>query len=210
MDKIVERHRRYLPHIQLEGQIISLTWRLAFSLPRPVLLLWEALKKNPAEVRLSPEASPGVHSAEYLQKLGEYDDALGRLKPERVNLCAEEIGTMLGKAFRFYDGELYELHCFCVMPNHVHILLRPLRGSTGTYHLDSDIVRRLKSYTAKRINALLGRQGELWQPDYFDRFIRDPEDYFTVVRYILENPVKAGLARNPEQWRQAYYRPGLI
>ena len=58
----------------------------------------------------------------------------------------------------------------------------------------------LKSYTAKQANNLLGRQGQFWEREYFDRYIRDYEHYKRVVNYIACNPMKAGLVGNPEQW----------
>jgi hypothetical protein len=51
-------------------------------------------------------------------------------------------------------------------------------------------------------------QGAFWQDDYFDRYIRDEAHYRRVVRYIENNPVKAGLVRTAAEWpwSSAHYR----
>jgi REP element-mobilizing transposase RayT len=65
----------------------------------------------------------------------------------------------------------------------------------------SDIVQAWKSFSARRINAVLDRRGTLWAPEYFDRAIRDDAHYANVVAYIAMNPVKARLCARPEDWR---------
>ena len=59
----------------------------------------------------------------------------------------------------------------------------------------------LKSYTGLKANRMLGRTGEFWMEDYFDRYIRDGAHYEKTIRYIENNPVKAGLCSRPEEWR---------
>ena len=111
-------------------------------------------------------------------------------------LQAPEIAAMVETALYHFDGERYQLLAWVIMPNHVHLLLTPdARHSLG------EIMRSLKSYTAHEANRLLGRTGKFWFEDYFDRYIRDADHYATVVRYIENNPVKAGLCSAPEEWR---------
>ena len=62
------------------------------------------------------------------------------------------------------------------------------------------LIQNWKGFSARRINRVLGRRGKLWQDDYWDRYIRDEAHYRKVVHYIECNPVKAGLAKTPEQW----------
>lgn len=81
------------------------------------------------------------------------------------------------------------------MPNHVHVLLTP--------HDDrslKSIVQPLKSFSAVEIRKQLGDSGSVWQPDYFDRLIRDEGHFERVLRYIEWNPVKAGLCSDPKHW----------
>jgi REP element-mobilizing transposase RayT len=97
-----------------------------------------------------------------------------------------------------FDGSRYQLHAWVVMPNHVHVIIEPL----GSHSLQK-VVHSWKSFTAKRMRGaamLLESHGRVWQPEYFDRFIRDEKHYRAAVEYIHENPVKAGLAANAENW----------
>jgi putative DNA methylase len=81
------------------------------------------------------------------------------------------------------------------MPNHIHVLLRPRPG-----HKLETIVHSLKSYTALEANKVLGREGQFWMREVFDRYIRDQEHFARTFRYIENNPVKAGLCARPEDW----------
>ncbi len=210
MYDLVEKHRRKLPHLQLTDQIISLTWRLAFTLPRELLLLAEELREGLRSSRYGTQNFSSDLLNGYAQKLQQYDEYLGRYSLLGLTLCTPEIGNMISGAFHCYSGKLYELHCFCVMPNHVHVLLKPLPDAAGQFTHLSRIVQLLKSYTARQINQLLAREGQVWQSEYFDRFIRNSKDYYNTVQYILDNPRKAGLCVPNEKWPYVYYQPGLI
>ena len=74
-----------------------------------------------------------------------------------------------------------------VMPDHVHFVAGLKRGSLA------QLIHSLKSYTAHEINKLLQRQGPFWQPQYHDHAVRKDEDLNEIVRYALNNPVRAGL-----------------
>jgi len=81
------------------------------------------------------------------------------------------------------------------MPNHVHVLFTPRKGfEVGR------IVQAWKSFSARRINSVLGRRGQLWQEDYFDRFIRDAPHFERVLGYIEWNPARATLCELPSDW----------
>ena len=81
------------------------------------------------------------------------------------------------------------------MPNHVHILTTFRQG----FRL-CDVVRGWKSYSSRRINERIGREGVFWQRDYFDRFIRNERHFEAVRAYIENNPVTAKLAKAPADW----------
>jgi len=95
-------------------------------------------------------------------------------------------------ALKHFDGQRYDLLAWCIMPNHVHVVVCPL----GTHNLP-EILHSWKSFTAKRANKLLQRQGQFWQEEYYDHLIRDEEDFNRSIQYVLDNPSKAGLA----DWR---------
>ena len=106
-----------------------------------------------------------------------------------------------------FDGERYQLIAWCIMPNHVHVLIQP------TIELGK-VVQSWKSYTGRwalEHNAELGLgvPGKaFWMREYWDRFIRDERHYESVVEYIHNNPVKAGLCRSPAEWKWSSANPG--
>lgn len=81
------------------------------------------------------------------------------------------------------------------MPNHVHALIETKPG----FPLEG-VVHSWKSFTSKQINKILGRRGQIWEADYFDRYIRDENHLTAVVDYIEKNPVKAGLVDKAGAW----------
>ncbi len=89
------------------------------------------------------------------------------------------------------------------MPNHVHVLLRPMTSMPV-------VTRWLKGSTARQANLILGRTGEsFWQDESFDHRVRDEVELDRIVRYVEHNPVSAGLARNPHDWLWSSARAGL-
>lgn len=88
-----------------------------------------------------------------------------------------------------------DLFSWVIMPNHVHMLIKPKNGTEL-----SSLMHSLKSYTAHEANKTLGRKGKFWMREYFDRFIRDHEHFVRTVNYIENNPVKARLCRERNGW----------
>ncbi|HEX9785338.1 MAG TPA: transposase, partial [Opitutaceae bacterium] len=100
----------------------------------------------------------------------------------------DRIAGIVARALKHFDGDRYDLLGWCVMPNHVHVVVRPREG-----HELPDIVHSWKSFSAKEANKVLGRKGEFWQPEYYDHLIRDEKDFARSMEYVLSNPEAAGL-----------------
>ena len=98
------------------------------------------------------------------------------------------------------NGKQYQLHAVVVMPDHVHLGLTPLADEDGPISL-LEILQEIKSVSAHRINKYLGRKGSLWQQESFDRAMREVENTFGKLEYVLGNPVRAGLVSNPYDYR---------
>ena len=98
-------------------------------------------------------------------------------------------------ALLFFDGKRYGLHAWVVMPHHVHVLFTPFKGE----QLDK-ILHSWKSFTSRKANRILRRDGRFWQRESHDRFIRDEAHFMNVIGYIEKNPVVAGLCRRREEW----------
>jgi putative transposase len=87
-----------------------------------------------------------------------------------------------------------------VMPNHLHFVASLRQGSLAQLMLS------LKSYTAKKINLIMQREGAFWQPQYHDHAIRQDEDLYDIVLYILNNPIRAGLVKDFHEYPFWYCR----
>ncbi len=170
--------RGFIPHFDQPGLVQGITFRLADSLPAHVVAsLAEDLKDadDPTKrARIEAYLNAG-YGACYLR-----DPRIARLVED---------------ALLYFDGERYRMIAWVIMPNHVHTLIETMKG----YPLDS-IVHSWKSYSAQEANQILGRTGRFWYREYFDRYIRDERHFVSAVRYIHNNPVKAGLVENPEDW----------
>ena len=94
----------------------------------------------------------------------------------------------------------YVLHTWVVMPNHVHLLLTPkIQPSIA--------LRRLKGASAREANKLLGLTGQpFWQGESYDHLVRSQAEFERIENYILQNPVRAGLARIEDEypWSSGY------
>src|SRR5262249_799977 len=131
-------------------------------------------------------------SEEFRNRVEEYlDSGAGEciLRDEAIAQVVED--TILNE-----HGNSCDVKAWVVMPNHAHIIIRPYEGKTL-----ADIMKRLKGVSARKINLLLGREGTVWQADYFDRFIRDEDDFLRKVEYIENNPVTAGLVKDAHLWK---------
>ena len=131
-------------------------------------------------------------SEEFRRRVEDYlDQGAGEclLKDPRAAQFLEEI--LLRE-----NGSSCDLRAWVIMPNHAHILLRMLDG-----HDLSALMKRVKGISARRINQLLKREGQLWQEDYFDRYIRDGDHYSRVFQYIQNNPVVSKLSKDKETYR---------
>lgn len=87
-----------------------------------------------------------------------------------------------------------DLLAYCLMPNHVHLILLPHREESL-----SRLLRRTHARYARRINLKYGWQGHLWQ-ERFHSFVMDEEHLLAAVRYVELNPVRAGLCQHPDEW----------
>jgi putative transposase len=104
--------------------------------------------------------------------------------------------------FHYRDKRNYFLHEFVLMPDHFHLLLSPAISLERSLQL----IKGGFSYRAKREAE---HSGEIWQPSYYDRRVREIEDYATFKHYIRGNPVQRGLAETPEQYPYSSAHPGF-
>ena len=111
-----------------------------------------------------------------------------------IYLQRPEIAILVRSCLRHGDRSDYDLHAWVIMPNHVHLLLTP-------HNAVFSFLRRLKGYSAREANRLLGRTGQpFWQDESYDHCVRSGEEFRRIERYIISNPVQAGLVRSVHEF----------
>jgi REP element-mobilizing transposase RayT len=104
------------------------------------------------------------------------------------------------------DGKTIELHACVVMPEHVHLLFKPLHEQNGDIYSLPEIMKRIKGAAAHRVNRVLARTGTVWQEESFDHVSRCEEKTADIADYITWNPVRRGLVRDPAAYRWLYVK----
>ncbi|MDQ6655210.1 MAG: carbamoyl-phosphate synthase large subunit, partial [Verrucomicrobiota bacterium] len=182
----VTQARRNLPHWEQSGATYFVTFRLADSVPAALRAQWREDLQN--WLPHHPKPWDAATAYEYHQRFVEMrenwlDQGHGSC------LLAESSATqMVAAALRHFDGERYLLDSFVVMPNHVHVLFQPLAG-----HSPSEVLHSWTSFTSRKLGALRGEGGAVWQDESFDRIVRDWEELQEYRAYIERNPAKAKL-----------------
>ncbi len=177
--------RGYLPHFDAGNVVQFITFRLYDSVPAKLVEEWKQ------ELHWNEQTAPNSKETAQLKK------RISRYEDKGFGACFltdSRIAKLVQDALLYFDGDRYRLLAWCIMPNHVHVMIEIMNYSL------SSIVHSWKSYTAHQANKLLNRKGKFWMPDYFDRFIRNQRHFNSTIEYIKHNPVKAGLVPVPELW----------
>lgn len=179
--------RGYLPHFDQPNLYQSINFRLFDSVPEQVIQRWKQELRWRFDL---PSDAPAVVTLR--KNIVEYEDT----GHGACWLQDERIAKLIEDALFYFDGQRYSLIAWCIMPNHVHILIETFAG----FPL-SNVLQSWKSFSAQEANKLLNRKGTFWAREYYDRYIRDETHYRQTVAYIEENPVKAGLVRSAKEWK---------
>ena len=106
----------------------------------------------------------------------------------------------------FENDKRIELHAVVIMPSHVHMLFTPMENDLAESYSLAEIMKGVKGTSAYNINKLLGRRGQLWQDESFDRIMRAGE-FENKFNYICANPVDAGLCSKPQDYKWLWTQP---
>src|SRR5688500_9551125 len=187
LGQVMVRKRKRLPHWDVEHGIQFVTFNLFDALPRHV---HEQIQEEAAaQVAVIRNARGELTLAEKIAIRQWIEARIGESLDAAHGSCfmrEPRIAQIVANAITHFDQDRYQLLEWCVMPNHVHVIL------TGAEHLDG-AVHSWKSFTAKQANAALGRSGRFWREDYYNRVIRDSRELSRTIDYVLANPAKAGL-----------------
>jgi putative transposase len=180
--------QRRLPHLYPQDKLLFLTWHLYGSLPR----------------NLYPP--PGKQNAGHAFVW--MDRYLDTARTGPLYLGQEPIAALVQASIHYGAQELkyYDLSAYVIMANHVHLLVFPRS-------VPSRFLQTLKGYTARQANLVLNRTGHpFWQSESYDHWVRNDGERERIKSYIENNPVKAGLVTNVEdyRWSSAWRgQPGL-
>jgi len=202
-------YHRHLPHFQPPGATLFVTFRLAGSLPHEVI---ERLMEEKARAEATfnqiadPEELWRQGDVEERRWFGKWDEALDQAESGPVWLKDKRIAELMVESLKYRDNMVYELDAFCIMANHVHMVFKPLPKSDGGHHALQKILHSLKRHVGREANKLLGREGAFWQHESYDHVVRDEAERRRIVKYVLNNPVAAGLVERWEDWEWAYWK----
>ena len=185
-------YERNLPHRLPPGEFIFITFRLAGSLPQ------EVLERLQDEARLLQQGCGPDLAEQYAQRkkyFGRFDALLDGTDHGPTWLRQPEVAAIVAQALHYPDGRGYDLRCYCIMPNHVHLVVAlPIEAPSLAKTLQF-----LKGYSSRLANRILGLKGAFWQAESYDHVVR-PGELERIIDYILKNPVKAGLVDDWEKW----------
>ncbi len=195
-DRPIDRRMgTYLPHWTQDGATYAITYRLHDSLPYEMLEQIRSERDWLARVRAQ---GPRLNDEELLQAERVYSERMDRFLEAGHGRCLlrdPRVADIVADNWAYFDGDRYHIHTWCVMPNHVHVVVTPHQG----YKLP-DILHSWKSFSAKGINALLGEDGTVWLDEYYDHLVRDEVDFARQIAYVRENPSKAELGEWQHLW----------
>ena len=187
--------RRKLPHWLVADRSFFVTIRLTGTLPKSVV---EELREE--RDRLRDEACSEEEMLTVLRRqFVRIEEILDSCDPERGWLTRDGVAKCVLDRLSWMSGpdRGWDVYAATVMGNHVHLLLRNTMGRTESLLSDLGQYKRQAAYVA---NRKLDRTGALWAREDFDHWCRDEAKVIGAVRYIAENPVKAGLCKRWQDW----------
>jgi REP element-mobilizing transposase RayT len=188
MDEAFTHYERNLPHRLPDGAVLFITYRLAGSLPR--------------EVSAGMAAEANMPAKAHKRAFAHYDEWLDGEPSGPHWLAQPKVAAIVETSIRFYAPAHYQLHAYCVMSNHVHMVISLPAALAKPF---SQTLQAQKRYSATQANRLLGLSGQFWHRESYDHVIRSGAEFDRVVAYVVNNPVKAGLVTDWRDWPYTYW-----
>ncbi|MDZ4181950.1 MAG: transposase [Candidatus Cloacimonadaceae bacterium] len=193
-------HERSLPHIHPRGKALFVTIRSADPIPEKYMSEYrrykETLQTNEQEKPNDKELKQNNNKKAFAY----IDDMFHRSNGEISFTDHESVATMISENIQALEGNLCQVYAYTIMPNHLHLLLRPAERDGKPIAL-AEIMMRFKGISARQVNLILNRSGSLWYREYYDHWVRNEKEFVNIVEYIRQNPVKAGLVNDADRWR---------
>jgi len=220
---------------RLDGSIpepVLEQWRIERKRLEMTLLRWAAI--SPKGTQPDPEEVAEEKLKHHRRWFKKFEDVLDGGAAGPLWLKETRLAEIVAEALHHRDGDVYRLDAYCIMPNHVHMvfapylteamaikwmemaILRKRHPDNPFLPADADeetirvvlaaIMKSLKNWTARQCNLALGREGQFWQHESYDHVVRNQPEWERIVKYVLNNPVKAGLVENSGDWKWNYRR----
>lgn len=178
-----------LPHWLQPNVWYFVTFRLADSLPGDkIKQLEEERFKWLKEHKQNFEELSDEEKKEYYRL---FSERVEQWLNEGYGSCIlkdEKVAKIVADAILHFNHQRYELNDWVIMPNHVHLLIRP----KSDFKL-SDVLHSIKSFSSHEINKLLGKKGDVWMHESYDHIVRNEKTFFAIKNYIRQNPEKANI-----------------
>ena len=220
MNNEVVFYRRNLPHIHPKNATFFITFLLAGAIPLSVIknIQQEKIKQFKILKQKFPSGKLSIKmyniSIKAFDKIDKYLDTNSR---GPTWLSEKALSQIVADKMHEIDGIRYELIAYTIMCNHVHLLINTTGfntstsmkkfGKTKNYPL-ADSMRLLKGSTSRACNNTLGRKGAFWHHESYDHFVRNEEELNRIVKYIVNNPIKAGLVDDWQDWKFTFLAGG--
>jgi len=185
-------YRRKLPHWTVKGRCYFLTIRLKNSIPSQKLEELKAKTRKLREASNVPDGNNGFLET-YISHL---DSILDNSKNDLFLQNPDVAKLIIDSLLWIEENYKWKMIAVAIMPNHVHILT----SGESAIKAFSPAFSNFKGFTAREANKLLSRNGAFWSPETFDHWCRNPFEEDRIKKYIIENPVKAGLVEKYSDW----------
>jgi REP element-mobilizing transposase RayT len=222
MDKDAIVHRRKLPHVDVEGKPTFITACLEGSLPAIGLKRIRDYREELASRSIPKDMAEADWELKKHKLVFKLVDSLLDGECPVTHLKDDRSAKIIRDAFLRFANERYRLYAYVVMPSHHHWVFLPDDDWATELALRESAKQRPKtprevishsvqSFTGTMCNRVLDKTGSFWQTETFDHYCRDEAELFRIIDYIEQNPVVAGLVKQPEDycWSSAYQRKQL-
>jgi len=188
---------RNLPHWLVAERPYFITLRLGGTLPRQVVNELAEERRQMLEDKVR-RADGNKHEELQRRQFARIEAILDGTCHDRHWLSDVNVAGIVMDGMGWLETECgWRIYAATIMSNHVHIVLRNTEARNG--ELQNDLAR-YKSFTGRMANKALGRSGSFWARECFDHWCRNEAKVSGAVRYVLDNPVKAGLVEHWSEW----------
>jgi putative transposase len=212
-----EYQSTFLPHIMPLGGLFFVTFNLFDAIPNAQMIAMKAAHEQRKQAILfsnKPDKAALLYrESRFYFKL--YDEALDKLHNDVKHLENKELAQLVNDKIFEFENVWYVVLAVCIMPNHVHVVFdfsiqiqENIPITNENYHQLDRVMKRIKGATSCECNRFLNRTGvSFWQRESYDHYVRNEKELQRIIRYVAQNPVKAGLVTTWEDWQFTYVSP---